>query len=79
MTRVECVVSSCSFRGAPIDSKYGICTLPSIKLRFRAALDMGKGTYVLVDCLQMELPQDKQQTPPAPVGVSDGCAEGEHL
>lgn len=61
---IECGIISCAFC-QPFDKKYGYCkheeaTGKNIVLKFRAALDAGKGTIVMMECLNMELPEDKE-------------------
>ena len=59
----ECGIISCKWN-EPYDNKYGYCRYTELEkrnivLKFRLAADMGKGTIVMVECLQMELPEEK--------------------
>ena len=55
MTEVACPVSTCTY------NLNRSCTLDSISLKFRAALDFpNSGTIVYLECCQQELPQDKE-------------------
>ncbi len=57
---VECGIVSCVFN-EPFDKSYGYCKYEErggkgIVLKFRMAFDASKGTIVMVECLNMELP-----------------------
>ena len=57
--KVECGITSCA-HCQPFDKQYGYCQCPAnIVLKFRLAADMGKGTIIMVECLNMELPEDR--------------------
>lgn len=56
--RVECGITTCRFNKL-YDKKYGDCQHPQgIVLKFRMAFDAGKGTIVMVECLNMEIEPD---------------------
>lgn len=60
MALIECGINSCVYC-EPFDKSYGYCkheerTSKGIVLKFRMAFDAGKGTIVMVECLNMELP-----------------------
>ena len=56
MPEVSCPCTTCTCN---VDKK---CIADEIYLKFRAAVDLpGKGTVVMMDCLQMELPQDREK------------------
>ena len=56
--KVECGVISCHWN-KQFDKKYGHCEYEqNVILKFRAAFDAGKGTIVMLECLNMHLPQD---------------------
>lgn len=54
-THVECALTTCKNIGN-VHGKYGYCQLPTVTLKFRLAGDFGKGTIVMMECLQQELP-----------------------
>ncbi len=59
---IECGVVSCVFSEQK-DKKYGYCkheevVSKGIVLKFRAAFDAGKGTIVMLECLNMQLPEE---------------------
>ncbi len=57
--KVECGITTCIYC-EKFNDKYGYCESPKNPvLKFRIAADMGKGTIVMVECLNMVLPQDK--------------------
>jgi hypothetical protein len=57
--KVECGIVSCVYN-KPFDAKYGYCEYDkNIVLKFRLAADMGKGTIVMVECLNMVLPESQ--------------------
>ncbi len=54
MPEVTCPAVSCTHNA---DKK---CMSPELNLKFRIALDFpGKGTIVMYECIEQELPQDK--------------------
>ena len=58
---IECGVTSCAYNQAKT-GKYGLCSREerenkNIVLKFRAAFDAGRGTIVMVECLNMQLPE----------------------
>ena len=60
---IECGIISCKWN-KPYDRKYGYCCYTELEkrnivLKFRLAADVGKGTVVMVECLSMELPEDR--------------------
>jgi hypothetical protein len=56
--KIECGVTSCHWN-KQFDVKYGICEYEkNVILKFRAAFDGGNGTIVMLECLNMHLPQD---------------------
>ena len=58
MKAVECGITTCR-HNKPFDQKYGHCQYPeNIILKFRIAADLGKGTIVMLECLNMELPEE---------------------
>lgn len=60
MPKVECGVTMCKYNKR-FNNKYGYCESPdNIILKFRLAGDFGKGTIVMVECLNQKLPQDKE-------------------
>ena len=59
--KVECGVTSCKYN-KQFNSKYGHCECPkNVVLKFRAYLDIGKGGICYLECLNQELPQDKEE------------------
>lgn len=55
---IECGITTCR-HNVPMNQKYGECKCEeNIILKFRIAADLGKGTIVMLECLNMELPQD---------------------
>lgn len=58
---VECGIQSCRFNDKK-DNRYGQCQYPTgITLKWRLAADLGKaGSIVYVECLQMEIPEPKE-------------------
>jgi len=53
---VECGINNCK-HCEKFNESYGYCRCPdNIVLKFRIAADFGKGTMVMVECLNMELP-----------------------
>ena len=55
--KVECGITTCRFN-MPTEGKYGICCHnKGIVLKWRFAADMGKGTVICVECLNMEIPE----------------------
>jgi len=55
---IECAITTCKWN-KPFNEKYGYCKYPgNVVLKFRLAGDFGKGTIVMLECLQQELPQD---------------------
>ena len=53
--KVECAILTCRFNDKG-DGKYGVCQYqPGIVLKWRLAADLGKGSLVLLECLNMEL------------------------
>jgi len=61
MPKVECAVITCSHNNQ-YSTKYGYCECPKdIILKFRLAGDFGKGTIVMLECLNQQLPQDREE------------------
>ena len=59
--KVECALTTCE-HNKPFKAKYGYCECPqNIILKFRMAGDFGKGTIVFLECLNLVLPQDKEE------------------
>lgn len=55
--KVECGIVSCVYN-KPFNNKYGYCEYDkNIVLKFRLAADVGKGTIIMVECLNMTLPE----------------------
>jgi hypothetical protein len=55
---VECAVTSC-IHNRKFNERYGYCDSPqNIVLKFRLAGDFGKGTIVMLECLNQVLPQE---------------------
>jgi hypothetical protein len=60
MPDIECAALTCTFC-EPAGGKYGKCRHPKgIVLKWKAALDMGNHTAIYMECLNMELPQDRE-------------------
>ena len=55
MTTVECGCITCKWNDKS-RGKYGLCQLAAVTLKWRFAADMGKGTVVCVEYMQLELP-----------------------
>ena len=56
--KVECAVTSCT-HNRRFNETYGYCVCDkNIVLKFRLAGDFGKGTIVMLECLNQLLPQD---------------------
>lgn len=59
MPKIECAITTCVYNKR-FNSSYGYCEHPkNIVLKFRLAGDFGKGTIVMLECLNQELPQNK--------------------
>lgn len=59
MPDVECSALTCTF--CEPKGRYGVCRSPKgIILKFRAAIDTDKRTLVFMECLNMELPKDRE-------------------
>lgn len=61
---IECGIVSCAFC-EPFDKKYGYCkheelTGKGVVLKFRMAFDAGNGTIVMLECLNMQLPEERE-------------------
>lgn len=61
---IECGATLC-FYNEPFDKKYGYCkhmekTGKNVVLKFRLAFDGGNGTIVMMECLNMELPNGEE-------------------
>jgi hypothetical protein len=53
---IECGIVTCT-HNEPFNEKYGHCRCPdNILLKWRLAADMGKGTVVMLECLNMHIP-----------------------
>ena len=53
---IECGIVTCS-HNKPFSKNYGYCECQdNILLKWRLAADMGKGTIVMVECLNMHIP-----------------------
>ena len=56
--KVECGIITCKHNAPTENPKYGICMeTKGVVLRWRFAVDMGKGSMVCVECLNMEIPE----------------------
>jgi hypothetical protein len=54
---VECGILTC-VHNDPFDSKYGYCKCDkNIVLKFRAAFNITGGTIIMMECLNMTLPE----------------------
>ena len=54
--KVECGIVSCR-HNKNVGKKYGLCECPrDLVLKWRAAVDFGQGSMVMVECLNLELP-----------------------
>lgn len=57
---VECGIITCRLNDKS-RGKYGVCQHPTgIVLKWRFAADFGKGSIVCMECLNMELPEQKE-------------------
>ena len=57
---VECGILTCSYC-EPFDGKYGYCrSEKNIVLKFRAAFNLTGGTIIMVECLNMTLPEGEE-------------------
>lgn len=53
---IECGIVTC-LHNKPFNKNYGRCECQdNILLKWRLAADMGKGTIVMVECLNMHIP-----------------------
>ena len=59
MTKVECALITCEHNDKS-NGKYGYCQKENITLKYRMAGDFGRGNIVFVECLEMELPNEKR-------------------
>jgi hypothetical protein len=56
--KIECGINSCVHNVVKISEKYGYCECPKdIVLKWRAAMDFGQGAIVMIECLNMQLPE----------------------
>jgi hypothetical protein len=61
---VECGILSCCYN-EPFDNKYGYCRheekeAKNIVLKFRAAFNLTGGTIIMMECLNMTLPEGEE-------------------
>ncbi len=58
---VECAILSCRLNDKS-RGKYGVCRHPTgITMKWRLAADLGKGSLVLLECLNMEIPEPEKK------------------
>ncbi len=58
MPDIECGITRCQYNEL-VNQKYGMCKKDGIvTLKWRLAGDFGKGAIVMIECLNMELPQE---------------------
>lgn len=58
MQRIECNLLSCVHNDRSL-GKYGVCQHSGpIHLKWRFAVDLGKGNVVCVECLELQLPEE---------------------
>ena len=57
---VECAMLTCRLNDKS-KGKYGLCRHPAgIVLKWRLAADLGKGSLVLMECLNMDIEEQKE-------------------
>ena len=58
--KVECGILTC-VHNEPFDGKYGYCQYDkNIVLKFRAAFNLTGGTIIMMECLNMTLPEGEE-------------------